>query len=288
MLAGNRNLLLIILVVYLSTICALRVTLPRRKQTLIVHYMGRAAAVRAATKARTDGAKAKNNNRFAKKIIMVVKAGGPDPEKNRALAGVIADAKVANVPNDVIKRNIEKASSSSLADYKESLFEFIGFGGVGILVNVLTDNDNRAASDVNLVGKKHSLKPGSKGSVTFNFDKKAKLALNSVIDEEKLMELCLEAGVDDYDLRTEVDGNPTNPGEDGKCVIYVNMQDMAAIRDSLRNAGYQLETSIANIPKDGFITLSEEDFNANVAAIDAFDALDDVDSVETNIDFTSE
>jgi YebC/PmpR family DNA-binding regulatory protein len=288
MLAGNRDLLLIILVIFLSTIWALRVTLPRRKQTLIVHFMGRAAAVRAATKARTDGAKAKNNNRFAKKIIMVVKAGGPDLEKNRALAGVIADAKVANVPNDVIKRNIEKASSSSLADYKESLFEFIGFGGVGILVNVLTDNDNRAASDVNLVGKKHSLKPGSKGSVTFNFDKKAKLALNSVIDEEKLMELCLEAGVDDYDLRTEVDGNPTNPGEDGKCVIYVNMQDMAAIRDSLRNAGYQLETSIANIPKDGFIALSEEDFNANVAAIDAFDALDDVDSVETNIDFTSE
>ena len=288
MLAGNRDLLLIILVIFLSTIWALRVTLPRRKQTLNVHFMGRAAAVRAATKARTDGAKAKNNNRFAKKIIMVVKAGGPDPEKNRALAGVIADAKVANVPNDVIKRNIEKASSSSLADYKESLFEFIGFGGVGILVNVLTDNDNRAASDVNLVGKKHSLKPGSKGSVTFNFDKKAKLALNSVIDEEKLMELCLEAGVDDYDLRTEVDGNPTNPGEDGKCVIYVNMQDMAAIRDSLRNAGYQLETSIANIPKDGFIALSEEDFNANVAAIDAFDALDDVDSVETNIDFTSE
>jgi YebC/PmpR family DNA-binding regulatory protein len=288
MLAGNRDLLLIILVIFLSTIWALRVTLPRRKQTLIVHFMGRAAAVRAATKARTDGAKAKNNNRFAKKIIMVVKAGGPDPEKNRALAGVIADAKVANVPNDVIKRNIEKASSSSLADYKESLFEFIGFGGVGILVNVLTDNDNRAASDVNLVGKKHSLKPGSKGSVTFNFDKKAKLALNSVIDEEKLMELCLEAGVDDYDLRTEVDGNPTNPGEDGKCVIYVNMQDMAAIRDSLRNAGYQLETSIANIPKDGFIALSEDDFNANVAAIDAFDALDDVDSVETNIDFTSE
>lgn len=257
-------------------------------RSLVTLYMGRAAAVRAATKAKTDGAKAKNNNRFAKKIIMVVKAGGPDPDVNRALAGVIADAKVANVPNDVIKRNIEKASAATTADYRESLFEFVGPGGVGLLVNVLTDNDNRAASDVNLVGKKALLKPGSKGSVSFNFVKKSKLSVSSVIDEEKLMNLCLDAGVDDYDLRTVIDGNPNNPSEEGRCVVYVDMKDMAALRDALRGAGFQLETSICNLPKDGSIALSDADFEANLAAIDAFDALDDVDSVEHNIDMTDE
>ena len=93
--------------------------------------MGRAAAVRAATKGKTDAAKAKNNNRFAKKIIMTVKDGGADPEKNRALGNVIAEAKVNNVPMDVIKRNIDKASAADTADYAESLFEFMGAGGIG-------------------------------------------------------------------------------------------------------------------------------------------------------------
>jgi len=99
-----------------------------RKSSL---YMGRAAAVRAATKGKTDAAKAKNNNRFAKKIIMTVKDGGADPEKNRALGNVIAEAKVNNVPMDVIKRNIDKASAADTADYAESLFEFMGAGGIG-------------------------------------------------------------------------------------------------------------------------------------------------------------
>lgn len=247
--------------------------------------MGRAAAVRAATKAKTDSAKAKNNNRFAKKIIMVVKAGGPDPEQNRALAAVIANAKVSNVPNDVIKRNIDKASEKATADYKESVFEFVGRGGVGILVNVLTDNDNRAANDVNLVGKKKNLKPGTKGSVSFNFDRKSRLDVSPGLTEDLLMELCLNAGVDDYDFRSEVDGNPLNPSEEGKTVVFVDMKDMAAIRDALSQAGFQSETSIAAVPKDGAITVSDEDFDANLSAIEAFEELDDVDSVETNMDF---
>lgn len=249
-------------------------------------FMGRAAAVRANTKARTDGAKAKNNNIFAKKIITTVKAGGPDPESNRQLAAVIADAKAANVPNDVIKRNIDKASTTVTADYKESLFEFIGPGSTYLLVNVVTDNDNRATSEVNLVGKKNGLKPGSKGSVSFNFIKKARLDITGSINEDELMTLCLDNGIDDYELKTDVDGNPLNPKEEGKCVVYVDMKDMSAMRDVLRANKYVLETSIAQVPKDGAIDPSQEDFDANLTAIDAFLALDDVDSVEHNIDMS--
>lgn len=250
--------------------------------------MGRAAAVRAATKAKTDGAKAKNNNRFAKKIIMEVKAGGPDLEKNVALARVIADAKVNNVPSDVIKRNIAKASEANTADFKESLFEFVGPGGVGLLINVLTDNDNRAANDVNLVGKKHLLKAGSKGSVMFNFDRKARIDVFATLDEDKLMEMCLEAGVDDYDLRTAVTGNPLNPPEEGRSVVYVSMNDMSAMRDQLTAASLRLETSIAAVPKNGFKTISDEHLDANLAAIAAFEALDDVDSVEHEVNLEDE
>ena len=251
-------------------------------------FMGRAAAVRANTKARTDAAKAKNNGRYAKKIIMAVKAGGPDPESNRQLAQVIAEAKTANVPKDIITRNIEKASAAATADYKESVFEFYGHGGVGLLINVLTDNDNRAAADVNLVAKKNLLKPAAANSVKFKFIKRARLDLQSIIDEETLMELCLENGIDDYDLRTVVNGCPLNPQEEGKSVIYVDLKDMAPMRDSLKLKNFELETKLASVPVDGFSVVSDEEFEANLAAIDAFDALDDVDSIEHNIDMTDE
>lgn len=199
---------------------------------------------------------------------------------------MIADAKAANVPMDVIKRNIEKAGSASTAAFKESLFEFIGPGGSYMLINVLTDNDNRASSDVNLVGKKQSLKSGSKGSVSFNFIKKARLDLSTILDEEKLMEICLENGVDDYELRTEFDGSPLNPSEEGKCVVYVSLNDMASLRDSLRASGFTVEASIRHIPKDGSVQLSDADFDLFMTATDAFLALDDVDSVEHNVDMT--
>lgn len=152
-----------------------------------------------------------------------------------------------------------------------------------MLVNVLTDNDNRASSEVALVGKKQSLKSGSKGSVAFNFVKKARLD-TTTISEDKLMELCLECGVDDYDLRIAVDGNQLNPSEEGKAAIYVDLSDMAAMRDSLRAAGFQVESSIRHVPKDSFVNLNDADFEALMTATDAFLALDDVDSVEHNVD----
>lgn len=249
-------------------------------------FMGRAAAVRAATKAKTDGAKAKNNNRYAKKIISAVKAGGPDPTVNRQLGVVIAEAKVANVPRDIITRNIEKASSATQADFKESLFEFYGHGGVGILVNVNTDNDNRASSDVNLVAKKNLLKPAATNSVAFKFTKKARLDVRSVINEDELMELCLEVGVDDYELRLEANGCPLNPAEEGHSSIFVNLNDMAVLRDALRAKNLEIESKLAYVPNESFISVSDEAFEANDAALRAFEDLDDVDSVEHNIDMT--
>ena len=250
-------------------------------------YMGRAAAVRAATKAKTDAAKAKNNGRYAKKIINAVRGGGPDPEQNRLLAQVIAEAVRKNVPKDIIKRNIDKASEQKF-DYKESIFEFYGFGGVSLLVNVLTDNDNRAAADVNLVAKKQNLKAASAGSALFNFERKSRLDVSKTLEEDALMEMCLDLGVDDYDLRTEVNGCPLNPSEEGKCVVYVQGSDMAVLRDHLRSLGMDVDTSIAAVPKAGFMSLSDEDFELNIAAVDAFEALDDVDSVEHNIDMVSD
>jgi transcriptional/translational regulatory protein YebC/TACO1 len=216
-----------------------------------------------------------------------VRAGGPDPEQNRLLAQVLAEAQRKNVPKDIVKRNIDKASELK-TDYKESIFEFYGFGGVSLLVNVVTDNDNRAAAEVNLSAKKQNLKAASAGSALFNFNRMARLDISKTIEEDALMEMCLEAGVDDYDLRTAVDGCPLNPTEEGRCVVFVAPGDMAAMRDYLRGKGFEVDTSVAAVPKAGFTSVSDTDLELNLAAIDAFEALDDVDSVEHNIDLTGD
>jgi len=213
---------------------------------------------------------------------------GPDPEQNRQLAQVIAEAKVANVPKDIITRNIEKAGAATTVDFKESIFEFYGHGGVGLLINVLTDNDNRAAADVNLVAKKNNLKTAAANSVRFKFNKKARIDISSVINEDTLMEICLECGVDDYDLRTVVDGCPLNPQDEGKSVVFVELNDMAAMRDALKVKSFPVEVKLAYVPLDGFVALNDEDFDLNLAALNAFEALDDVDSVEHNIDMTGD
>lgn len=100
--------------------------------------------------------------------------------------------------------------------------------------------------------------------------------------------MSFDSGVDDYDLRTAVDGNPLNPSEEGKSTIFVDLKDMSAMRDALRGKAFELETSLASVPNEGFLSVSDEDFEKNMAAIDAFEALDDVDSVEHNIDMVGD
>ena len=121
-------------------------------------------------------------------------------------------------------------------------------------------------------------------SVKFKFDTKARLDLGVAITEDELMEICLENNVDDYILNIDVDGGFLSPSDEGKSVIFVDLKDLAALRDALRAKNYLVEASIAAVPKEGFVTISDEDFDLNMAAIDAFEALDDVDSIEHNID----
>ena len=168
------------------------------------------------------------------------------------------------------------------------MFEFYGHGGVGFIINVLTDNDNRANSDINLVAKKNSLKPAATNSVTFKFETKARLDVNTILDEDELMELCLENDVDDYLLYTVCDGSLTGPQSDGESSILVALDDMTSLRDGLREKGLEVNSRLARVPLEGTIEVGDQDFEQNMAAIGAFEALDDVDSIEHNMDLTSE
>ena len=125
-------------------------------------------------KERADSKKGKIFSRITKEIISAVKQGGPDPKSNAKLRLVLQKAKAANLPGENIERNIKKATSQDQADFFEITYELYGHGGVGIIVEAMTDNKNRTASDMRIATNKRGGSVASPGSVAFNFDRKGR------------------------------------------------------------------------------------------------------------------
>merc|ERR1712238_338288 len=238
--------------------------------------MGRAAAVRANTKGKTDALKAKTRTLFGKKIIMAVKAGGPDQVNNKVLADVIRQAKASNVPADNITRAIKRASEVNTADFAESTFEAYGFGGASLVINVLSDNSNRVNADVRSTVDKRNGKIAEKGSVLFMYDRKGKIVVpDAVVDEEALLDSAIDADIDDFMLE---EGD-----EEGSSVILVEPPDCAAMFDVVKGMGHeQAKMSLTWITKAP-IECTDEDFEKNIEIIEALEELDDVDNVEHNM-----
>ena len=123
-------------------------------------------------KGRADLIKGKIFSRIIKEIITAVKLGGPDPKSNSRLRLVILKAREANMPSENIERNIKKASSAEQADYSEFTYEMYGYGGVGMILDIMTDNKNRISSDVRIAMNKKGGTLASPGAVAYNFDQK--------------------------------------------------------------------------------------------------------------------
>mmetsp|Transcript_23378 Transcript_23378/g.55344 ORF Transcript_23378/g.55344 Transcript_23378/m.55344 type:complete len:296 (-) Transcript_23378:101-988(-) len=240
-------------------------------------FMGRAAAVRAATKSKTDLKKAKTNALFGKRIIMAVKAGGSaSTDSNRSLAEVVKQAKANNVPVDNINRAIKRASEANTADFAESTFEAYGFGGASMVINVLSDNPNRASADVKSTVNKRKAKIAESGSVLFLYDKKGKIEVaDAVVDEEALLDAAIEADIEDFFLE---EGD-----EEGSSMILVEPSDAGKMFDVVKEMGFEsAKMSLGYISKAP-VECSDEDFESNMQVIDALEELDDVDSVEHNM-----
>jgi YebC/PmpR family DNA-binding regulatory protein len=268
------------LLLLISGAAAFSITTPSSPQCtrLSPLFMGRAAAVRAATKSKTDAKKAKVNALYGKKIIMAVKQGGPDPDGNRALGDLIKAAKANSVPVDNISRAIKRASEANTGDFSESTFEAYGFGGASIVINVLTDNDNRANADVRSAVGKNDGKMAEQGSVLFMYDKKGKLEAPAVLDEEELLEAAIEKDIEDYELINE-------DIEDGDLsVVYVEPQDTNNMFEAIKSMGIEegLKMELVYVTKAP-VEVTDEEFEKNMKIIDALEALDDVDSVEHNM-----
>src|SRR3990167_10602916 len=138
-------------------------------------------------KERADKKKGKIFSRIMKEIISAVKQGGPDLKSNSKLRIAIQKAKDANLPTDNIERNIKKAASADTSDYTEMTYELYGFGGVGLVVDIMTDNKNRIASEIRIAINKCGGTIATPGAVSYNFDRKGLIRVDkSTIDEDAL------------------------------------------------------------------------------------------------------
>src|SRR3989339_779686 len=151
-------------------------------------------------KERADLKKGKMFSRVTKEIISAVKQGGPDPKSNPKLKLAIQKAKEVNLPNDNIERNIKKAASADQADFTELNYELYGHGGVGLIVEVMTDKKNRSSSDMRIAINKRGGTIASPGAVMFNFDQKGILQIaKGNFSEDDLFLWVSESGAEDFE-----------------------------------------------------------------------------------------
>lgn len=238
--------------------------------------MGRAASVRAATKAKTDAKKAKTNALFGKKIVMAIKNGGSvDPNANRQLAEVIKQAKSNSVPVDNINRAIKRASETDSSNFSESTFEAYGLGGASFIINVLSDNANRASANVKAAVNKLQGKIAEQGSVAFMYDRKGKIVVQGSVDEDQLFEAAIEAGCDDLEI--------SEGEEEGTTIVYSNPKEMSLMVEALKSIDSDISKYDLCYVSKAPVECNEEDFEKNMKIIDALENLDDVDSVEHNM-----
>ncbi|MCB1107167.1 MAG: YebC/PmpR family DNA-binding transcriptional regulator [Chlamydiia bacterium] len=224
-------------------------------------------------KGRADARKGKIFSRSAKEIISAVKQGGPDPKGNTKLRLALQKAKANNVPTEVIDRNIKKASSADQADFTELTYELYGHGGVGIIVDAMTDNKNRTASDMRIATNKKGGSIASPGSVAFNFDRKGVIQIEKDQgDEETLFMQATECGADDFDVTDEA------------FIVVTPPEMLFEVKEKLEEGGVTIkETSLEMIPKTT-ISCDDETRALNEALIEFLEGLDDVDVVFHNME----
>lgn len=223
-------------------------------------------------KGRADAAKGKLFSRAAKEIISAVKQGGPDKQSNTKLRLAIQKARAVNMPNDNIDRNIKKASSTDQEDFVEMTYELYGHGGVGIIVDAMTDNKNRTASDMRIATNKKGGSIATPGAVAFNFDRKGVLQVKTEgVDEDSLFLTVSEAGAEDFETNEDLFMVVTPPD-----LLY-------QVKDAIEAEGVNVdEANLEMIPKNS-VEVDDETRSQNEALIAFLEDLDDVDSVYHNM-----
>lgn len=237
--------------------------------------MGRAHEVRAASMAKTNLMKSKLYSKYGKLIYMEAKNGGTDPNANLKLRALIDKAKKDQVPADVIKRNIEKANGGTGENYSSCRYEAYGPSGSTFIIECLSDNSNRTLSSLNIATQKCGAHLGKPGSVSYNYDYVGVLDLTG-LDEDSVLEVVAEAGIDVLDLYSN---------EDGSVTVTANPSDLSQVRQALEAASSEVSfqrDEVAWVAKEE-VSVPKEDFDKLIRFMNMLAENDDVTNVYHNV-----
>jgi len=227
-------------------------------------------------KEKNDAVKGKIFTIIGREIAVAVKEGGSDPANNSRLRDVIAKAKANNMPNDTIDRGIKKASGNlGAVNYESVTYEGYGPGGIAIIVETLTDNRNRTASNVRNAFTKGGGSVGAIGCVSYMFDRKGVIIIDKEIynDADELMMLTLDAGAEDF---TE---------EDDSYEIITAPEELGAVREALESVNISMASAeITMLPQTWGALNNEDDIKKMNRIFDLLDEDDDVRNVYHNWD----
>ena len=231
-------------------------------------------------KAVIDSRRAKLFAKLVKKIEVAARLGGPDVEGNPALFDAIQKAKKSSVPNDNIDRALKRGSGTEegAADYQTIMYEGYGPNGVAIMIECLSDNRNRAASEVRVAVTRNGGSMADPGSVSYLFNRKGVIIVSKDggVTEEKVLEAVLEAGAEEVN----------DLGESFEVVCEAS--DLVAARTALQSAGVDYESADSSFLPSMSIPLDAEGATKVFELIDAIEELDDVQNVYSNFDVSDE
>ncbi len=230
-------------------------------------------------KGAADAKRGKIFTRILKEMTVAARMGGGDPNGNPRLRAAVAEAKANNMPKDNIERAIKRGTGElEGATYEEITYEGYGPGGVAVIVEALTDNTNRTTPEIRHMFEKQGGNLGTPGSVRFQFDKKGYFAVEkSVVGEDKLMEIALEAGADDLQ------------SDDPEIYeVYTTPENFEPVRQAFEKAAITtVEAKLGMIPQN-YITLDESKSKSVMKLLENLDDHDDVQAVWSNFDIPAE
>ncbi|HRQ39322.1 MAG TPA: YebC/PmpR family DNA-binding transcriptional regulator [Chloroflexota bacterium] len=228
-------------------------------------------------KAATDKKRGKIFTRLAKDITIAAREGGGDPNFNNALALAIEKAKADNMPKDNIERAIKRGTGELEGGQLETvMYEAYGPHGVGILIETVTDNRNRAVADIRHALGKNGGNMAEAGSVSWQFTRKGYIAVEGKFDQDELFMAAAEMGAEDVQF------------EDGTAEIYVELEQFQSVRNHLQKSGYNLSEASMIYDPNNPLELSLSESMQVMKCVEVLEDLDDVQNVYSALDMSDE
>ena len=223
-------------------------------------------------KGRQDEKRGKAWTRVIREIMVAARLGGGDLAINPRLRLAVEKAKAVNLPIDTVKRNIDKATGNlEGVNYEEIRYEGYGIGGAAIIVDTMTDNRVRTVAEVRHAFSKHGGNMGTEGSVAFQFKHCGQIVFAPGTDEDKVMEVALEAGAED--VVTD---------DDGAIEVLTAVTDFEVVKEALEAAGFKAEVAEVTMRAENTVDVAGDDAARMQKLLDVLEDLDDVQAVYHN------